>query len=85
MQNMPQTINAQDNFDNSLIGIERERNNLNQQIFESLNLNINLTEADNLAISRLVEAGYDRVMALQVYVTCDKNEEAAMNLLVSMG
>lgn len=85
MQNIPQDRNTYNNLANPLVSIERERNNLNQQIIESLNLNINLTEADNQAISRLVEAGYDRATVIQVYEACDKNEDAALNLLVSMG
>lgn len=63
----------------------RRQDDLNQQIIEGLNLNITLSQADNQAISRLARAGYDRATVIQVYEACDRNEEAAMNLLVSMG
>lgn len=66
-------------FDN-----DRRHDDLNQQIIEGLGLNIRLTDADNQAISRLVQNGYDRATVIQVYEACDRNEEAAMNLLVSM-
>lgn len=63
----------------------RRESELNQQIIEGLHLNIRLNEEENRVISRLSRAGYDRATVIQVYEACDRNEEAAMNLLVSMG
>lgn len=63
----------------------RRENELNLQIIEALNLNIQLSEEDNRAISRLVHSGYDRATVIQVFEACDRNEENALNLLVAMG
>lgn len=68
-----------------LFNLLNDQSILNQQIIESLNLDINLNEVDNQAISRLVQIGYDRATVIQVYCACDRNEEAAMNVLISMG
>lgn len=48
---------------------------------ESLN---DLTEIDLEAIDRLEHLGYDRVMAIQMYLVCDRNEETALQLLRSL-
>lgn len=42
---------------------------------------IQITEAENQAITRLCELGFDRNLVIQVYFACDKNEEMAANLL----
>lgn len=42
---------------------------------------ISLTEQDENAINRLCELGFDRDMAVQVYLACDKNEEVAADIL----
>lgn len=42
---------------------------------------IALTEQDENAINRLCELGFDRNMAVQVYLACDKNEEVAADIL----
>lgn len=82
----PQMNQDQQNpWERPLFGFARNHADQNRQIIESLNLNINLTEVDNQAIERLVQAGYDRTMVIQVYEACDRNEENALNLLVSMG
>ena len=65
--------------------LDRMQTELNRQIIEGLNLNVNLTEEDNQAISRLSRAGFDRATVIQVYYACDRDEETAMNLMVAMG
>ena len=42
---------------------------------------IQLTQADNEAIGRLQELGFSRAAAIQAYFACDKDENAAANLL----
>lgn len=42
---------------------------------------IQITEDENQAITRLCELGFDRNLVIQVYFACDKNEEMAANLL----
>jgi UV excision repair protein RAD23 len=42
---------------------------------------IQITEEENEAITRLCELGFDRNLVIQVYFACDKNEEMAANLL----
>jgi len=44
-----------------------------------------LTEADNAAIERLCQLGFERLMATQAYIACEKNEELAANLLFDGG
>jgi UV excision repair protein RAD23 len=44
---------------------------------------IRLTEEEAAAVGRLEALGYHRNNALQAYLACDKNEEAAANLLLS--
>lgn len=41
-----------------------------------------VTAADNEAISRLCELGFDRAMAIQAYFVCGKNEQMAANFLI---
>jgi UV excision repair protein RAD23 len=40
-----------------------------------------ISEADESAINRLMELGFDRGTVVQVYFACDKNEELAANVL----
>ena len=74
-------ISAQNSRQNNL---DQRENELNRQIIEALNLNIELSEDDSRSVSRLVGAGYDRANVIQVFMACDRNEEAAMNLLISI-
>mmetsp|Transcript_64828 Transcript_64828/g.154766 ORF Transcript_64828/g.154766 Transcript_64828/m.154766 type:complete len:326 (+) Transcript_64828:138-1115(+) len=48
-------------------------------------MQIPLTEADNQAIERLAAMGFDRNMAAQAYLACEKNEELAANFLMDGG
>lgn len=59
-----------------------ENRNENQRIE---GLDVELTPADQAVIRRLVNAGFDQMTAIQVYIACDRNEEDAFNVLVSMG
>lgn len=69
---------------NQQANLNQRENELNRQIIEALNLNIELSEDDSRSVSRLVGAGYDRANVIQVYMACDRNEEDAMNLLISI-
>jgi hypothetical protein len=42
---------------------------------------VQLSEAESADIARLVEMGFDRTEALQVYMACGKNVEAAASIL----
>lgn len=42
---------------------------------------VRLTPEEGAAVQRLVDLGFDRNMAAQAYVACDKNEELAANFL----
>lgn len=42
---------------------------------------IAVSDSDEQAISRLCELGFDRVLVMQVYFACGKNEEIAANML----
>lgn len=42
---------------------------------------IQITEEENAAITRLCELGFDRNLVIQVYFACDKDEETTANLL----
>lgn len=44
---------------------------------------VELTENDEQAITRLCELGFDRSLAIQVYFACGKNEEIAANMLLN--
>ncbi|CAD6623609.1 BAG_1a_G0013940.mRNA.1.CDS.1 [Saccharomyces cerevisiae] len=44
---------------------------------------VDYTSEDDQAISRLCELGFERDLVIQVYFACDKNEEAAANILFS--
>ncbi|KAJ1541658.1 Rad23p [Saccharomyces cerevisiae] len=44
---------------------------------------VDYTPEDDQAISRLCELGFERDLVIQVYFACDKNEEAAANILFS--
>lgn len=46
---------------------------------------IELSEADAMAVGRLVAMGFDRDMVVQAYIACDRNEEAAANYLIENG
>lgn len=46
---------------------------------------ITLSEADNAAIERLAALGFDKNVAAQAYLACDKNEELAANFLFDGG
>mmetsp|Transcript_49755 Transcript_49755/g.105964 ORF Transcript_49755/g.105964 Transcript_49755/m.105964 type:complete len:359 (-) Transcript_49755:176-1252(-) len=43
---------------------------------------IRLTEEERAAVERLSAMGFDRNMAIQAYLACDKNEELAVNFLL---
>lgn len=59
--------------------------NANNQNILGFNRNINFSEQDNQTIMRLIQAGFDSETVIQVYEACDRNEEEALNLLISMG
>ncbi|KAK6205343.1 XPC-binding domain-containing protein [Scheffersomyces amazonensis] len=44
-------------------------------------IRIHLTEQDQNAINRLCELGFERDLVIQVYLACEKNEEAAADIL----
>ncbi|CAN3360327.1 UV excision repair protein Rad23p [Diutina catenulata] len=46
-------------------------------------IQIPLTEDDQAAVNRLCELGFDRTTVIQVYLACEKNEEAAADILFS--
>jgi len=46
---------------------------------------IRLTEEEGAAVDRLASLGFDRNMAAQAYLACDKNEEMAANFLFDNG
>lgn len=79
--------NIYDNDDNpneNEIEIENQNENYNEnQRIEGLD--VELTPADQEAIGRLMSAGFDQMTAIQVYIACDRDEEAALNVLVSIG
>ncbi|KAK8838482.1 UV excision repair protein rad23 [Tritrichomonas musculus] len=60
------------------------QSDLDQQIIESLNMNIELSENDHQIISRLCQSGYDRAMVIQAYEACDRNEDQTMSLLLAL-
>lgn len=65
---------------------EDEAQNQNQNQNQRIEgLDVELTPVDQAAIRRLMNAGFDQMTAIQVYVACDRNEEAAFNVLVSFG
>lgn len=62
--------------------MRREYEEEHQQLRE---LNIELTQQDEEAIDRLMQIGFDRMTIIQVYIACDRDEEATTNCLISMG
>lgn len=46
---------------------------------------VRLTEEEGQAVARLCELGFDRQIAAQAYLACDKNEELAANYLFEHG
>jgi hypothetical protein len=46
---------------------------------------LSFTPEQREAIERLCELGFDPGLVMQVYVACDHDEQAAANLLMSMG
>merc|ERR1712080_563963 len=42
---------------------------------------VRLTEEESQAVARLTELGFNRQVAAQAYLACDKNEELAANYL----
>lgn len=46
---------------------------------------IRLSEADQAAVQRLQDLGFDRNVAAQAYLACDRNEELAANYLFEHG
>jgi len=46
---------------------------------------VRLTEEEGQAVARLQELGFDRQVAAQAYLACDKNEELAANYLFEHG
>lgn len=46
---------------------------------------VQLSEQEREAVERLCALGFDRNMAVQAYMACDKNEELAANFLFDSG
>lgn len=46
---------------------------------------VQLSPEEGAAVQRLVDLGFDRQMAAQAYLACDKNEELAANFLFEQG
>lgn len=46
---------------------------------------VQLTEAENAAVERLMALGFERATCVQAYFACDKNEELAANFLFESG
>lgn len=55
---------------------------INQSNINLSDINIDLSDEDILAISRLMHAGYDRATAIQVYLAFDRNEAEALRFLL---
>ena len=48
-------------------------------------IQVQLSEEDRAAVTRLTELGFDRAEAIQAYMACEKNEEMAANFLFENG
>lgn len=40
-----------------------------------------LSAEEKQAVDRLCELGFERILVIQIYLACDKNEEVAANML----
>ena len=45
---------------------------------------VDLDPSEQEAVDRLCSLGFDRLFVIQIFMACDRNEEAALNLLQSM-
>lgn len=72
------------NIDNNDNG-EHQNILLNQMAMAGMAVqNVDLNEHDNEVIARITNYGYDPMMVVQVYLACDKDEEATTACLMSM-
>jgi len=46
---------------------------------------IQVTQEEKAAIDRLTDLGFDRQLAIEAFLVCDRNEAEAANYLLNMG
>lgn len=69
------------NASNDDLGFEVEGEDADHTEDAEGEIRIQVTEADESAINRLCELGFERDLVIQIYMACDKNEEVAADIL----